>query len=376
VRSRSATSVVQHRVDESHPIVRGWKRRISFGESCDFETDLRALPQTKRPRLAASCRTDAALQRSGRPSFYVIKEADPGPRHDHNSGFNLNEGMTSGLVGALKTRDTPSEGTSTRYVQHKAYTMERTSSGHSIAVDEDLTFRTGDDSAMDDSTAAQRVESHLAEYRRRNRNSQLERILKTLVRPKSPGPEFEIDDVALQGIFCAANELFFYGSLKGRVAWDWSTGSNPQWQDKIIGTTAFRRAAASIGGYETLIVLSRPILQNKKYNRRLLISTFLHELIHCYLFITCGFQARKCGGHTDGFRRIAALIDDWVGPHTLHLCNMEADIEDFLAPRSQPSYFVLSSCNMDPSGDETTWHSAQRSSGHIHPNLSPWSTLR
>ncbi|CRK37782.1 hypothetical protein BN1708_007517 [Verticillium longisporum] len=93
-------------------------------------------------------------------------------------------------------------------------------------------------------------------------------------------------------------------------------------------TTALRRSRL-LGGFETLIVLSHPILKNRKYNRRLLISTFLHELIHSYLFVCCGFKARRCGGHTTGFKRIAALIDEWAGPDTLHLKDMEADLDHF-----------------------------------------------
>ncbi|MDE9440013.1 hypothetical protein EWS82_13115, partial [Staphylococcus xylosus] len=58
----------------------------------------------------------------------------------------------------------------------------------------------------------------------------------------------------------------------------------------IVGTTALRRSAR-LGGYETLIVLSSPILKDTKYNRRLLISTFLHEMIHSFLFIVCGITA-------------------------------------------------------------------------------------
>ena len=208
---------------------------------------------------------------------------------------------------------------------------------------------------MTDDQAARLVEQHLAAYRQRNRNSQHERILKSLICPRAvPGghDQFEIDDEALQGIFYAANELFFQGRLKGRVTWDWSsTGSNSdsdsqgadgsgfsahsKYRSKIIGTTALRRAGPDMGGgYETLIVLSQPILKDRRYNRRLLISTFLHELIHSYLFVCCGFAARKAGGHTDGFRRIARLIDRWVGPQILYLCNMEADLKDFLVHSS------------------------------------------
>lgn len=76
-------------------------------------------------------------------------------------------------------------------------------------------------------------------------------------------------------------------------------------------------------------MLSSPILKDTQYNRRLLISTFLHEMIHSFLFVACGLKARECGGHTEGFRQIAEIIDDWVGREILCLSDMEADLERF-----------------------------------------------
>lgn len=79
-------------------------------------------------------------------------------------------------------------------------------------------------------------------------------------------------------------------------------------------------------------MLSSAILKDKKWSRRLLISTFLHELIHSYMFICCGFGAREEGGHTKGFREIARLIDDWAGGEEgarLYLGRVEADLELF-----------------------------------------------
>ncbi|KAI1421379.1 hypothetical protein F5Y12DRAFT_33272 [Xylaria sp. FL1777] len=172
--------------------------------------------------------------------------------------------------------------------------------------------------------AAGLVEADMADYRRRRRLSQHERILKTLINPKGLSAEFEIDDQALQGIFYAANEIFFRGSLKGRVTWKWETLPT-----NLIGTTAWRDAPDG-QGYETRIYLSRQILKDKKYNRRLLISTFIHELIHSYLFVYCGYHPDDCGGHTSGFKRIANLINNWVGEENLlQLHKMEAELSDF-----------------------------------------------
>ncbi|KAL4730160.1 hypothetical protein ACLX1H_002192 [Fusarium chlamydosporum] len=203
--------------------------------------------------------------------------------------------------------------------------MERTASGLSIKSDNaqpslaSLSPRDDDKDLglIKDLDAARLVRDHVANSgfsssnRRRPRgaDSRHGRILRTLINPKSRTAEFPLDDNALRSIFSAANELFFCNRLAGRVAWDWSHPASAQYQAHIVGTTAVRRS--SDGGFETLIVLSSPILQDTKYNRRLLISTFLHEMIHSYLFVVCGLDARNEGGHTQGFRQIADTIDRW-----------------------------------------------------------------
>ncbi|KAL0935066.1 uncharacterized protein CTRU02_209657 [Colletotrichum truncatum] len=207
--------------------------------------------------------------------------------------------------------------------------MERTASGLSISSDTSIYHIADNEESrlLGDDAAARMVEDRLQLSRRRAKDTQHERILRSLIQPRSRHAEFSIDNAALESIFSAANEIFFHNSLSQRVTWDWSHASSAQYKDHIIGTTALRRS--KMGGFETLIVLSNPILKDKKYNRRLLISTFLHELIHSYLFIKCGIKARYCGGHTPGFRKIAELIDLWAGPDNLHLRDMEADLDHF-----------------------------------------------
>lgn len=185
-----------------------------------------------------------------------------------------------------------------------------------------------------DRDAARRVKQHMLKPASRVRHH--ERILRALIHPRARATEFPLDHDALESIFRAADEIFFQGKLSRRVHWEWSSFADQQLQggaggarSRIIGTTALRHAPGERGGYETLIVLSSPILTDTSYNRRLLISTFLHELIHSYLFICCGFKARHCGGHTEGFLKIARLIDEWAGWGTLKLCEVEADLEHF-----------------------------------------------
>lgn len=210
--------------------------------------------------------------------------------------------------------------------------IERTASGLSIS-DDPTDHRSAFTELLEDAAAAQRVREHMATFKRRNPDSKHERVLRNIISPKSAAATYPLDNEALESIFLAANEIFFHGRLSQRVTWDWSHSSSPHYDSSVIGTTALRRASKR--GFETLIVLSSPILQDRKYSRRLLISTFLHELIHSYLFICCGFRARHCGGHTPGFHTIAGLVDDWAGPDSfLYLSKMEADLSCFRAEDS------------------------------------------
>jgi hypothetical protein len=197
--------------------------------------------------------------------------------------------------------------------------MERTPSGNSIIhapYEPPL-----DNHTLDlDEVAALHVVNH---FKRRPPDGRQERYLRKLINNTS------IDNKALDGVRTAVDAIFFDGHLAQRVTWEWSAESDERYRTELIGTTALRRAANS-DGYETLIVLSKPILQNPAYDRRLVLSAFIHELIHCYLFIRCGFNARVTGGHTKGFHTIAETIDRWVGvDNNLRLCNMKANLNHF-----------------------------------------------
>ncbi|KAK2002926.1 hypothetical protein LX36DRAFT_677967 [Colletotrichum falcatum] len=324
-----------------HLYVVGGKRRIGHPDEDSFYDDYRYAhddtPPPKRSRishLAPDAHRNSSSPRCSVPvqnlSFLVIREqASPSPD--------------------LADADVSSS------------QMERTASGLSISSDTNIYSAQNDDdlTLLDDDAAARLVEDRLHLGRRRAKDTQHERILRSLIRPRSRDAEFSIDNAALESIFSAANEIFFHNSISQRVTWDWSHASSAQYKDHIIGTTALRRS--KMGGFETLIVLSNPILKNKQYNRRLLISTFLHELIHSYLFIKCGVKARECGGHTAGFRRIAELIDLWAGSDNLHLRDMEADLDHF---REDQEYF--------PADDMNSMNTAFRAVfPEVHENLGP-----
>lgn len=310
------------------PFFEGGKRRISitsiYGPD-DGSYD--SQPATlKRARHAVS----AHVVIESIPPFYIIREDSSSPAPLAQNARERHRGSWQGYD--EKPQEHPHD--AGRHDLHHtpakpavaAAGSKGSASSTTIVIDDDA----DEDHHMSDEEAAESVELHVAENHKRNRHSKHERILKSLINPKARSADFEIDDEAIQGIFYAANEFFFCGRLKGRVTWEWADKRNSRFQANIIGTTALRKAS-EIGGYETLIILSSHFLRNKNYSRRLLISTFLHELVHSYLFICCGFKARASGGHTDGFVRIASLIDDWAGPETLHLRNIEADLDDFLA---------------------------------------------
>ncbi|KAF4976637.1 hypothetical protein FZEAL_6730 [Fusarium zealandicum] len=271
-------------------------------------------------------------------AFLVIRERSPTPEGPDFPSIDAGLGFGS----TPEPRPAPAFSPPGPAHVPDACAMERTASGLSISSDTtqhslaslDLdTDDHHDPGLLSDHAAARLVRDHVAglgSHRRRHRRSDSRhgRILRTLINPNPRAADvLPIDNDALRSIFSAANELFFDNRLAGRVAWDWSHPASAQYQAHIVGTTAVRRSRD--GGYETLIVLSSPILKDTKYNRRLLISTFLHEMIHSYLFVTCGMKARHNGGHTEGFRQVADTIDSWVGRGDLRLSEMDADLSHY-----------------------------------------------
>jgi hypothetical protein len=205
--------------------------------------------------------------------------------------------------------------------------MERTPSGNSIVSDNIYDPQPKHTLTCSDDDAARSVQYH---FKQRPPHGYQERYLRNLIDSTQP-----IDDLALHSILTAVDPVFFHGALAKRVIWEWSHQSDERYKTELIGTTALRPAGPERDGYETLIVLSRPILQDRRYDRRLVISAFIHELIHCYLFIRCGFDAKTRGGHTKGFHDIASLIDKWVGVDNLRLCNMKANLNHFRLNRGR-----------------------------------------
>ncbi|KAI1103429.1 hypothetical protein F4804DRAFT_230006 [Jackrogersella minutella] len=308
-RSSSDSSLPDGTFRQRRRYIDNKKRRPSYSEFSTLPDDFKMFQPFKRHRFVDH--TDAFEtmefeQTLAPPAFFIIKEANSG---SCRSGFDPIMVENSFATHHYAETARPSVPFEHLRVRRPSDSPDLNHATHAKDKDHD--------------DAAKLVEADLADPRRRSKLSQHERILRSLICPKSPEAEFDIDDVALQGIFYAANEIFFRGRLKGRVAWSWV-----DLPSSLIGTTALRKSPLT-AGYETLIFLSRRILKDKKYNRRLLISTFIHELIHSYLFVLCGFQSRECGGHTNGFKHIAELIDEWAGPDLLYLCNMEAELSDF-----------------------------------------------
>ncbi|KAI1752683.1 hypothetical protein F4782DRAFT_111639 [Xylaria castorea] len=303
-----------HIYDNLIPLAR--KRQFQHIHHLDITDDYQIIREWKRPRDCTPFNKNAVARcdHESVPAFFIIKEGGRSTQASDSGSFESDETTHNGSTHQYKY-DNVSARVDTQFLDLRVRNEEEPASVDRPPEKKDNIHH---------DMAARLVEIDMADYRRRRRLSQHERILKSLISPKALCAEFEIDDEALQGIFYAANEIFFRGSLKGRVTWTWE-----DLPTNLIGTTAWRGAPDG-HGYETLIFLSRQILQNRKYNRRLLISTFIHELIHSYLFVYCGYQPDDCGGHTSGFKRIASLINNWVGQENLlQLHKMEAELSDF-----------------------------------------------
>jgi len=212
-----------------------------------------------------------------------------------------------------------------RHSHAKPYVIEFTPSGNSII--SDILFEPCHDNTLwtSDQEAARQVQTHFDRIQSFP-DEQPERILRGLINSKEP-----MDNDALDGILLAVNYVFFDEVLTSRVNWEWSHPSQERYKMELVGSTALRYANPSKGGVETLIILSTPLLKTPNTDRRLVLCAFMHELIHCYLFIRCGFGARIKGGHTDGFETIAAIIDNWIGPGILPICNMKANLDHYRA---------------------------------------------
>ena len=136
----------------------------------------------------------------------------------------------------------------------------------------------------------------------------------------------------IRDVMNLADILFFEEKLRSKVQWRWADMADR----RAIGTTGLREVEP--GEFMTQITLSRPVLQSDEYDQRLVLSTILHEAIHSYLFIWRGYVATLNGGHSEGFKEIAQLIDDWVGDQQfLQLHKMEAVLENFRSGQKKPS---------------------------------------
>ncbi|RFU34377.1 hypothetical protein B7463_g2014, partial [Scytalidium lignicola] len=203
------------------------------------------------------------------------------------------------------------------------YTRTRRYHGRPNILDKALERTIPNALKVSDHEAANMVKQHFKRGRRHPPCLRYEHYLRSLIERQN-----NLDAEALDAILVTTDAVFFNRTLSGRVRWKWSNPTETRYQTEFVGATALRHAAQ--GGFETLIILSEPILRRSCYSRKLLLTAFLHELIHCYLFIHCGFEAKVEGGHTKGFHAIAATIDEWIGPGYLKLCDMEANLNEFL----------------------------------------------
>ncbi|KAI9805815.1 MAG: hypothetical protein M1825_000429 [Sarcosagium campestre] len=177
-------------------------------------------------------------------------------------------------------------------------------------------------SNLSDKVAADWVISYYTNRHLNPRQLHAEQKLMRLVK-SSP---LNLDDVP--EVLELADFVFFEGVLSSRVERRWSDLAAECSDESLIGTTEL--CEDKYGDFRTRISLSRPLLQSDAYGQRLVLSALFHEAIHSYLFIRRGHKATKNGGHSTGFKRIAELIDTWVGDREyLQLYNTEAALDRF-----------------------------------------------
>ncbi len=277
--------------------------------------------------------------------FYFSKITDPIPIELDRDEQRASRGTTSGGYKSYKAR--AGRASSERRNYHKQLSLRPTPVAH-------LRVTTGDASPNPyglpcwrsvDSTAAPLSEDNVEDKEaanmvkqclKRQKNTRWGRTLH-----KRLNRELNVDVDALDSIFSAADTVFFSRRLRNKVEWRWSYDSEPGYDSDFVGTTTPRYSGTS--GIDAVVVLSRPFLLSGKYSSNLLLSTFLHELVHCYIFICCGGWTQDNGGHTPGFKNIVRLIHCWSGNSELQLCNMRANLVEFLAEND-------SCCLLWPSG--------------------------
>lgn len=181
---------------------------------------------------------------------------------------------------------------------------------------------------LSDSDAAALVDAH---FSRRLWNEHQLAAEASLIRLLLSSP---LRETSLWPVLDWLDVLFFDGLVCPRVQLCWLPAEHGSYWSDIIGTTELRPSCRREGGFETRILLSRRPLQNEHCDQRLVLAALIHEAIHAYLFIQRGFEARRDGGHTPGFGRIAALIDDWIGDENyLRLRHVEAALSCFQTER-------------------------------------------
>lgn len=158
----------------------------------------------------------------------------------------------------------------------------------------------------------------------------LEKLLNRTLDPESNSISFLLKD-----ILTLTDKVFFNRKLRTNIEWRWSRPNEEGYATDFLGTTTpiYLNDMQNPGHERTQaeIVLSSPFLRSKEYKSTLLISTFIHELVHCYLFVTCGRKAEKNDGHTEAFEKIVHEIEKWLQNDDLRLCNMKADLDFFKA---------------------------------------------
>lgn len=182
-------------------------------------------------------------------------------------------------------------------------------------------------------------------------------------------PDWETRDPTpnIQALFTAFNVKFFQQKLSC-VALEWSRRMY-----QCAGICYYRRNRA---GTSITIRLSEPLLKLRQ--RKDLVETLLHEMIHAYLFVLNIRESN--GGHGPNFKRIMVSINQTAGTNITVYHTFHDEVNAYrthvwkcngICQHRQPFYGVVKrTCNRAPGPNDLWWAQHKQSCGGYFAKIS------
>lgn len=182
-------------------------------------------------------------------------------------------------------------------------------------------------------------------------------------------PDWETRDPTpnIQALFTAFNVKFFQHKLDC-VALEWSRRMY-----QCAGICYYRRSRM---GTSITIRLSEPLLKLRQ--RKDLVETLLHEMIHAYLFVLNIRESN--GGHGPNFKRIMVSINQTAGTNITVYHTFHDEVNAYkthvwkcngICQHRQPFYGVVKrTCNRAPGPSDVWWAQHKQSCGGYFAKIS------